>query len=39
MDIVTKIIQSRRADGDREEVPFIDSMLQNYTSDDKVRVQ
>ena len=36
IDIVTRIIQARRADGDREEVPFTDSMLQNYSSDDKV---
>ena len=36
IDIVTRIIRAHRADGDREEVPFIDSMLQNYSSDDKV---
>lgn len=36
MDMVTKIIRARRADGAREEVPFIDSMMQNYSSDDKV---
>ena len=36
MDMVTKIIQARRADGNQQEVPFIDSMLQNYSSDDKV---
>lgn len=36
-DSVTKIIKARRAGGNLDEVPLIDSMMQNYTSDDKVR--
>lgn len=31
-----KIIKARRADGNLVEVPFIDAMMQNYSSDDKV---
>ena len=36
MDIVRRILQVRREGEGLEELPFIDSMLQNYDSEDKV---
>ena len=41
MDIVLRTIRARRGEegsGNLEELPFIDSMLQNYSSEEKVRV-
>lgn len=42
VDIVSQIISTRRGEGHRraeeEELPFIDSMLQNYSSEEKVSV-
>lgn len=41
VDSVLKIIRTRRGEegqGGLEELPFIDSMLQNYSSEDKVGV-
>jgi len=39
VDIVTKIVRYRRGEGgssNLEGVPFVDSLLQNYTSEDAV---
>lgn len=39
VDIVSKIVRTRRGEeghGQLEEIPFIDSLLQNYSSEDKV---
>ena len=41
MDIVLRTIRARRGEegsGNLEELPFIDSLLQNYSSEEKVRV-
>lgn len=39
MDIVSRVIRARRGEGGSghlEEIPFVDSMLQNYSSEEKV---
>ena len=36
MDIVSKIIHERKNGEGLQELPFIDSLLQNYDSEDKV---
>ena len=40
VEVVSRIIRARRGEGEGsgnlEEIPFIDSLLQNYTSEDKV---
>ena len=38
VDIVSRIIRSRREGNPQvEELPFIESLLQNYSTEDKVR--
>ena len=36
VDVVRRIIRSRREGAGHREIPFIDSMLQNYDSEEKV---
>ena len=36
MDIVKRVIAQRRADKEHKQIPFIDSLLQNYDDEDKV---
>ena len=36
IDIIKRVIAQRRADKEHKQIPFIDSLLQNYDDEDKV---
>ena len=39
VDVVKRVIGHNRDGKEREEIPFINSLLQNYDSEEKVKVQ
>ena len=39
VDVVKRVISHNRDGKEREEIPFINSLLQNYDSEEKVKVK
>ena len=39
MDVVKRVIGQNRDGEEHEEIPFISALLQNYDTEDKVRVE